>query len=88
MIVLIFRSGSRHYDYVQTTIEPRLVEPVTLADQSLDPVPHDAVAHLLTDRYADPVPVQIISTHIQDKISVHIRFSGAVTFPEIIILFE
>ena len=64
------------------------MQPVTLFDQSLDPMSYDAVAHLFAYGNADPVPVQFISTHIQDKISVHVGSAGAITFPEIIVLSE
>ena len=72
VIVGIFRPGPRHDYHVQTTIEHLLVQSVTFPDQSCDPVSDDAVSHLFAHRYPDPVSSQIISTHIQDKIAVHI----------------
>ena len=72
VIVGLFGPGPRHDYHIQTTIEHLLMQSITFADQSCDPVSDDAVSHLLAHRDPDPVLSHIISTHIQDKIAIHI----------------
>ena len=88
VIVGILSPGPRHDYHVQTTIEHLLVQSITFPDQSCDPVSDDAVSHLLTDRDPNPVPIKIIATHIQDKVTVHIRSTGAIAFTEIFVFLQ
>ena len=48
------------------------MEPAGLSDQPCDAMADNTISHLLTDGNPDPVLSRTISTHVQDKIAVHI----------------
>lgn len=77
-----------HDHNVQTTIEHRFMQSVTFPHQPRDPMPHDAVAHLLADADSNPVPSGAIFHDIHDQIFVCIRFTVLVNGLELLILLK
>lgn len=62
-----------------------LMQSVALTHQPFDPVPHNAVPYLFTDRYSDSVPIAVVAHDINDQIFVGIGFPELIARPEIII---